>query len=102
MGKRSKKKTKTRFCEQPFLHDYMAKHCSKDSGPLHFFFIEHTWCKKILILGYVDKALIISPFQQFLTLKTFISYDLHIYLIIHIKIWHNSYVLKFDPVFWDF
>ena len=51
MHKRSKKKTQTRFCE---LHDYNAKNCSKDSGQLQFFFIEHTWCKKILILGYVD------------------------------------------------
>ena len=27
-------------------------------------------------------------------IKSLFSYDIHIYLIIHIKIWHNSYVLN--------
>ena len=45
----------------------------------------------MLILGQVDKTLIISPFVDIWTIKNLFSHDLHVYLIICMKQIHNLY-----------
>ena len=45
----------------------------------------------MLILGYVDKTLIISPFDDIWTIKNLFSHDLDTYLIMCMKKIHNLY-----------
>ena len=64
------------------LHARMAKLGSIDNRSLHFWCLDHIWCEQMLILGQVDKTLIISPFDDIWTIKHLFSHDLQIYLII--------------------
>ena len=41
----------------------MEKIGNKDDRSLHLWYLEHIWCDQLLIFGYVDRSLIISPFE---------------------------------------
>ena len=85
---RQKAKSLTRLngwaCAVKICHDGMLE----DTNSLD---AAHLWCEQMLILGYVDKTLIIFPFDDIWTIKNLFSHDLHIYLTICMKENHNLY-----------
>ena len=74
----------------------MAKFGGMDSGSLHFWCLDHIGCEQMLILGYVDKTLIISPFDDIWTHQKFV-FTWFTYLFDHMHEKNSQFILLKIP-----